>query len=122
MLSKNRNQRFKCNCIRVRNSGEMAPIFEKFGKIRISHSVGSFVTNVFLLGDPKADKTTLTQELLASSTLALLRKSSLLLLVRYVVKEVLDEVHKEINANTITDKVFMRPCRSSWLLGGEYMN
>ena len=38
----------------------MAPIFEKFGKIRISHSVGSFV-NVFLLGDPKAGKTTLTQ-------------------------------------------------------------
>ena len=39
----------------------MAPIFERFGKIRISHSVGSFVTNVFLLGDPKADKMTLTQ-------------------------------------------------------------
>ena len=38
----------------------MAPIFEKFGKIRISHSVGSFV-NVFLLGDPKTGKTTLTQ-------------------------------------------------------------
>ena len=38
----------------------IAPIFEKFGKIRISHSVGSFV-NVFLLGDPKAGKTTLTQ-------------------------------------------------------------
>ena len=103
----------------------MTPIFEKFGKVRISHSVGSFVTNVFLLGDPKADKMTLKLlkiELLASSTLALLRKSSLLLLVGYVVKEVLDEVHKAINANTITDKVFMRPCRSSWLLGGEYMN
>ena len=38
----------------------MAPIFEKFAKIRISHSVGSFV-NVFLLGDPKAGKTTLAQ-------------------------------------------------------------
>ena len=38
----------------------IAPIFEKFGKIRISHSVGSFV-NVFLLGDPKAGKMTLTQ-------------------------------------------------------------
>ena len=38
----------------------IAPIFEKFAKIRISHSVGSFV-NVFLLGDPKAGKMTLTQ-------------------------------------------------------------
>ena len=38
----------------------VAPIFEKFGKVRISHSVGSFV-NVFLLGNPKAGKTTLTR-------------------------------------------------------------
>ena len=38
----------------------VAPIFEKFGKVRISHSVGSFV-NIFLLGNPKAGKTTLTQ-------------------------------------------------------------
>ena len=38
----------------------VAPIFEKFSKVRISHSVGSFV-NIFLLGNPKAGKTTLTQ-------------------------------------------------------------
>ena len=38
----------------------VAPIFKKFGKVRISHSVGSFV-NIFLLGNPKAGKTTLTQ-------------------------------------------------------------
>ena len=38
----------------------VAPIFEKFGKVRISHSVGSFV-NIFLLGNPKAGKTTLTR-------------------------------------------------------------
>ena len=38
----------------------VAPIFEKFGKVRIAHSVGSFV-NVFLLGNPKAGKTTLTR-------------------------------------------------------------
>ena len=39
---------------------EVFPIFQKFGKVRISHSVGSFV-NIFFLGDPKAGKTTLTQ-------------------------------------------------------------
>ena len=38
----------------------ISPIYEKFDEIKISHSVGSFV-NIFLLGDPKAGKTTLSQ-------------------------------------------------------------
>ena len=43
-----------------KNLEKLAPIFQKFGKVRILHSVGSFV-NLFLLGNPKAGKTTLAQ-------------------------------------------------------------